>query len=209
MLQRLNIRTIACIVGLLLILVIWSSISQKKTASGNFNSRPTASIDTSVITEVRVWPQYVFPERYNRFIRTDSLWVIEHDLNVYPIRQDMVNDMLTALSRIRTSRVISHSTNDWGRYGLEDVVGTRVQVYAGERMLLDFRLGGLSMGERSGSEDIIRMYGFDPDNLNTYMRIEGDSTAYLADGFFSYHFTRIWDLWIDSTAMQRPEWADR
>lgn len=199
MLEKLNPRTLLLLTGILAILAVAGTVRRHKTAAGNFDATPTRTIDTAAVTSVVIWPQYVFVNRTNTLERTADGWTITRDGAVMPASQQAVREMLSALIGIRASRVVSHSEADWGRYGLDAETGTRINVYAGSQLLLDFRLGRLSMFNRDGSDpEITAKIGFDPQYIDTYMRIEGDPTVYMADGFFSHSFTRLWEEWIDT-----------
>ena len=202
MLEKINPRIMLLLTGILAILVVAGTLRRQKTAAGNFDATPTRTIDTAAVTSVIIWPQYVFVNRTNTLDRTPDGWTITRDGAVMPASQQAVREMLSALIGIRASRVVSHSEADWGRYGLDAATGTRINVFAGKELLLDFRLGKLSMFDRDGSDpEITAKIGFDPQYIDTYMRIEGDPTVYMADGFFSHNFTRLIEEWVDTLRM--------
>lgn len=198
MLDRINPRIMLACIVLLAVLVLAGSHKRRKTEEGNFDTHPTQVIDTADVTKVVIWPQVIMGTT-NTLTRTENGWTLTREELDYPADQEAVNDMLKALGSIRASRVVSHNPDDWNGYGLGPDVGTRVKVFAGDEQLLDFRLGGLSMFDKDNSDSTMNArFGFDPRFIDTYMRIEGNATVYMADGFFSHNFTRIWDAWIDS-----------
>lgn len=204
MLRKINLTYCLILIAILIVVVVWSGARKSRMSQGNFEVAPTKNIDTTIVTSMKIWPQYAQPTMLYVFQKTSDGWYITYDDYSYPVQQMLVSDLFKALLTIRTSRVVTNSEQDWPHYGLDADAGTRIHLFANDSLTYAFRIGGLAFLEREGSEKNVEMFGFDPDNVNTYVRFEGQPTVYMADNFFSYHFTRYWKEWIDTLRYTQP-----
>ncbi len=104
-------------------------------------------------------------------------WVVTEQNN-YPVNMQELRKMLLYLSQ---SELRAKKTNDptrFNRLGLDDLIGKKLQIFEGEKLLYDVVLGSLTS------------------DLNaTYVRKQGNNQTYKASGELQFHATP--ENWLD------------
>lgn len=104
--------------------------------------------------------------------KTDDRWYA-----VAPFR-DMADsraleEVLAALEKFRLGTMVSENAAKYAEFGLDEANATRVQVYVDAKPVLDVYIGNNAGGYNSG-----------------YLRIEGSTPVYIANGLPNYPFAR-------------------
>lgn len=100
--------------------------------------------------------------------KTDSDWTVTEDGVSRKAVKLTVEAMFNTLKTIKPGRLVARSENKWGDYSV-DSTGTRVQLKAGNKNLLDITLGRFGVeGQRS---------------FHTFVRLTDEDDVYTANDF--------------------------
>jgi len=105
----------------------------------NFFTTELAQVDTASLNRI------VLYHSGNTFSlkREQEGWIASKGSMHLPAVQQVVNELLGALSgAIRTHGMVAQSPEAWGKYGVGEGQGVRVQLYQSKVLLEDFILGG-------------------------------------------------------------------
>lgn len=93
-------------------------------------------------------------------VKEDSQWLVESKDRL-PANGDRVNDLLRSTAELERKELVSSNPENQGRYKVNEQ-GTRVKLWAGERLQADYYIGEIG-----------------PSFNSTYVRKEGEDKVYL------------------------------
>ena len=150
--------------------------------------RDFAVEDTASITKI------FLADKNNKtitLVRKDGFWTVN---NVFAARKDLVDVLLKTICRLNVKAPVSKSTHNTIVKALA-TSSVKVEIYQKEKLVKTFYVGGAT-----------------PDNLGTYMLLEGSAAPFIMDipGFFGYltsRFTTDLNDWRDHSVF-RYNFAD-
>ncbi len=175
----MNNKTLLIIlVGLVVVYGLTQLFSGKKDRSFDTD---LVKIDTSTVTKVVVFPKADdFAEV--TLTREGSNWIItKGDLTTIATSNN-VNSLLGQLSLIKTKRIAAKNSEKWVDYEVEDDKATRLQVYAGTKLLRDFMIGRFSFNQQTRQ-------------ATSFVRLTGEDEVYAVDGFLSMSLGQGFDAY--------------
>ena len=119
-------------------------------------------------------------------VRKDGFWTVNE---LFSARKDLVDVMLKTICRLNVKAPVSKSTHNTIVKSLA-TSSVKVEIYQKDKLIKTFFVGGAT-----------------PDNLGTYMLLEGSSTPFIMDipGFFGYltsRFTTDLNDWRDHSVFR-------
>lgn len=124
-------------------------------------------LDTTKITRIEIEPK---GESSSFSLQKQGpIWKIITEGNEYTATRTAVTSLYSNILDIEADRIVSKNPEKWSAYEV-DKNGTRIQFYAGDRLLEDLRVGRFSFNQatRAGI---------------SYYRIEGSDEVYSSNGF--------------------------
>lgn len=128
-------------------------------------------IDTSAITSILLYPKSDNQEEI-LLKKEKDFWAVSKGNVTNKANQGAVSSILRNLFLIKTKRVASKSRDKWSDYEVTETSGSRVKVYAGEKLLEDFILGRFNFNQQTRQ-------GI------SYVRLAGEDEVYAVEGFLS------------------------
>lgn len=180
-----NKKLLIILVALGLIFLLTQLFNQKKERS--FKSE-LVRIDTATVTKLILNSQ-ADAHKETILEKKDGQWVAGQGALNVPVIEGGVDGLLKELTAINVKSVATQSKERWKEYEIDDSTGSRVQVFAGNKKLVDFYSG---------------KFGFNPqaNSMISYIRIAGEPEVYAVDGFQSMSFNPSFINFRDKTIVQ-------
>lgn len=175
----MNNKTLFIILaGLIVVYGLTQMFSGKKDRSFDTD---LVKIDTSEVTQVIVYPKAdEFAEV--TLSKEANNWIItKGDISTIAV-ENTVTAMLSELSLIKTKRIAAKSPEKWSDYEVEDGKATRLQVYAGSKLLRDFMIGRFNFNQQTRT-------------AISYVRLTGEDEVYAVDGFLAMSLGQGFDAY--------------
>ena len=178
--KKLNNKTLGIV---LVLLVVVFGATKLFRASDNSNLQSELiRLDTAQITRMVIFPQ-AQGHRQLTLLRKAGRWQAIQGNRAVPARGGTVRALLGTLAYVGVKRMVTRNKSDWKDYHMTDSLATRLQVYAGDRLLLDCRIGALSEGTGPYAQTA------------TYVRLDSAATVYQTEGYLAATANKGFNSW--------------
>ena len=126
-------------------------------------------MDTAKVTAIQVYPKNGNHEEIS-LKKENNFWAVSKGNVTTKANANAVNSILKNLVLIKTKRVAAKSPEKWVNYEVEETSGSRIKVYAGDKLLEDFIVGRFSFDQQSRQSI-------------SYVRLTNGDEVYAVDGF--------------------------
>lgn len=150
------------------------------------------TIDTAKVTALSIFPK---ADDHQEVIlkREENGWIATQGNMNTRATPGSVNALLGNLVQVKTKRIASKSEEKWTDYEVDEAGGTRIKIYAGNKLLEDFIVGKFDFNQANRS-------------ITSYIRLAGEPEVYAVDGFLSMSFNQGFDAYRDKSLLKfNPE----
>ncbi|GAB4421378.1 MAG: hypothetical protein OHK0039_36100 [Bacteroidia bacterium] len=149
-----------------------------------------SSLDTAQVSSLRIEPALGGEVRLDR---KGSTWEVKLPNGTgAATAAGVVARALGQIGRLEARQLVSRKRDDWAAYQV-DSSGTRVQVLADDKTVLDLVIG---------------RFAYQGSSMSTYVRLHDEDEVYAVGAFLESEFNRKADDWRDRTLIRgnRSEW---
>ena len=141
------------------------------------------AIDTAKATKVEI----LSPKGEVTLTKSDDVWTVALPGGDKKTKQNVVTSLIQTLNTIEPSRLASRKKETWKDYEV-DSAGTRVKVFAGDKVTTDIVLGRFGVeGQR---------------NFYSFVRLFEDENVYVANGFMKMSIYENADDYRDNSVIR-------
>ena len=109
--------------------------------------------------------------------RVSNHWFAATSHGAVEVRDEVVGELLAAISKVEAERLMTNSESQWSQYGVGAAGGSRVFARESGRVLADFHCGSVDFDASSRQ-------------LWTYVRNDSETAVYKTDGYLNLAITR-------------------
>ncbi len=161
---------------------VWGiSKCTSREISQNFET-DLISIDTAKVTMIKIAPKGASETEMVLQRNETFQWLATKGTVTAIAKKSAVDSILNNLQLIKTKRVAAKEKEKWVDYGVDEVNGTRVKIYAGSQLLEDFMVGRFSFNQETSQE-------------LSFVRISGGEEVYAINGLLSKHLVQGFDTY--------------
>ncbi len=183
MFKKFSSKTLSVVFIVLLLLVVLSLVFDNSNRSSGFKAE-LVDLDSSKITAILINPP---GEKENiELKRTDSKWSVKLDNKWYNANNTQIESILQQYMDLRATRLAAKDESRWAEYHVNDSLGTRVQVFQGNKIVSDMYLGRFSYRQDPNANPYMRQQPL----MFTFVRLADDKEVYSTEGMIGMSFNR-------------------
>jgi hypothetical protein len=186
MYRKLNIKILAIIFSILLVVVILTELADSRRGGRTFRE-DLVEVNPAEVTSLEISPK-VEGNKVIKLVKENDLWFVESDDNRYRADQSLPSSMINELNAMKPESVVATGNERHEQYEVTDSLGTRVKLFSGSKMLADIIIGKFSFSQ--------------PRKMTSYVRLEGDNVIYGVNGMLGMSFNRNVDSFRDRTVIK-------
>ncbi len=180
----MNFKKISIILAALLLLLVVLKIKDKKQGDRSFKAY-VVSIDTSKVDKMSITPKGA-SDKVELF-KNEGLWMLKLNGKDVQANIDIIDELLSQVSSLKTKSVAATSKEKWGDYEVTDSTGTRISINSGKKQLADFMIGKFSYKQPQGQNPYQQQQNI---QMTSYLRLINENEVYAVDGYLSMMFNR-------------------
>lgn len=185
MYRKLNVKTLAVIMAILIAAVIAVYLSDSKKGERSFRAK-MIDADTSRITSIVIYPKADM-ENAIELEKKSGEWRVISGNNTYTADEAMIKNMLTVLAGLKPQRLAATDKSHWGEYDVTDSSATRVKLYTGKKLATCLYVGRFSYQPPKNQNPY--NYG-QQGTMSTFVRLADEKSVYSVEGFLGMTFGR-------------------
>ena len=112
--------------------------------------------------------------------RMSNRWFAATSHGNVEVRDEIVGELLAAISSVEAERLMTNSESQWSQYGVGAAGGSRVLARGNGRVLADFYCGSVDFDASTHQ-------------IWTYVRSDSETAVYKTDGYLNLAITRCVD----------------
>lgn len=178
--KKLNNKNLGIVLALLI--VVFGATKLFRSSDNSNVQSELIRLDTAQISRIVIFPKKQ-DHRQLTLLRKAGGWQVVQGDQAVPARSGSVRALLGALAYVGIKRVVTRDKTNWEDYHMGDSLASRLQVYAGDRTLLDCRISALSEGTGPYSETA------------TYVRMDSMATVYQTEGYLASTVNKDFNSW--------------
>ena len=179
-------KILLLIFGVLLIVFLWKQFFSEGE-SRNFKEI-LVELDTARVTKIQLLTKANSGVAVD-LVRTGDQWEVSNGTVKDDADQNSITGMLSSLVSLKPKRLVAKSEKKWSQYEVNDSLGTKVKVYAGEQELADLVVGKFNFQQNTRS-------------MSTFVRLSYDEDVYSVEGFLSSTFNQEFSNLRDKTFLK-------
>ncbi len=179
-------KILLLIFGVLLIVFLWKQFFSEGE-SRNFKEI-LVELDTARVTKIQLLTKANSGVAVD-LVRTGDQWEVSNGTVKDDADQNSITGMLSSLVSLKPKRLVAKSEKKWSQYEVNDSLGTKVKVYAGEQELADLVVGKFNFQQNTRS-------------MSTFVRLSDDEDVYSVEGFLSSTFNQEFSNLRDKTFLK-------
>lgn len=145
------------------------------------------AVDTSKVQEIIIYPKDgIAPILLSR---ASGSWTCESEGVRSPGAVNAIQSMLNELVSVEPKRLAARSKEKWAEFGVENDVGSRIEVSDGQRILADFIVGRFSFNQQTRQP-------------LSYLRKTKSDDTYVVEGFIGLSFDQSFENFRDKTLIR-------
>jgi hypothetical protein len=185
MYKKLNLKTLAIILVILIVAAVAVYLSDSKKGERSFRAR-MVDADTSKITTVVIYPR-AEKENAIELKKESDGWKVISGTDVYPADEIMVRNMMALLADLKPQRLAATEKSRWKEFDLTDSAATRVKLYTGKKLATNLYVGRFSYQPPKNQNPY--NYG-QQGTMSTFVRLADEKNVYSVEGFLAMSFGR-------------------
>lgn len=183
MFKKFNTKTLSAAFIILLVLVVLSLLLDKSNRSSGFKA-DLVDIDSAKISSILIDPP---GDKENvELKRSGSSWTVKINEKWYNANSFQIENILKEFMKLRANRVAARDEERWAEFHVNDSLGTRVQVFQGEKIVSDIYLGRFSYRQAPNSSPYMRQQPL----MYTFVRLTDEKEVYSTEGMIGMSFNR-------------------
>lgn len=193
MLKKLNTKTLVVILIILVGIVILTKMLDEKKGGRTFKET-LVETDTLRVNTILIYPN-AGQHKEIKLTNTGGNWTANSENITSDADTSYIRNLLATFALIKPQRLAATDESKWKDYNVDDSLGTRVKLLAGEEVLLDIMVGKFSFNNttRSGT---------------SYLRLTDENEVYAVDGFIPMTVNQPFNEWRDKTLLRwnKEDW---
>jgi hypothetical protein len=174
MYRKTNIKTLAIVFGILLVLVVLVEMIDIRKGSRTFK-KVLIEVNADEITGLELQPKAA-NGKIIKLVRDNDIWQLESEGRKYNADQNIAGNLIDELNGLKPQSVAAKGKDRWKQYEVTDSLGTHVKLLSGADVLADLIVGKFSYSQ--------------PNNMTSYLRLIGDDEVYSVNGLLGMSFNR-------------------
>ena len=174
MYRKTNIKTLAIVFGILLVLVVMVEMIDIRKGSRTFK-KVLIEVNADEITGLELQPKTANGKTI-KLVRDNDIWQLESEGRKYNADQNIAGNLIDELNGLKPQSVAAKGKDRWKQYEVTDSLGTHVKLLSGADVLADLIVGKFSYSQ--------------PNNMTSYLRLIGDDEVYSVNGLLGMSFNR-------------------
>lgn len=187
MYKKLNIKTLALVLVILLVIVAVVYISDAKKGERSFRAR-IIDADTSKITSIVIYPKGDKNNVIELNKKSDG-WKVISGNKSYNADEMMINNTITTLAGLKPQQLTATRKEHWGKFDVTDSAATRVKLYEGKKLVTNLYVGRFNYQPPPRQTQNYYNYG-QQGTMSTYVRLADEKEVYSVEGFLSMSLGR-------------------
>lgn len=172
--SKFSNKTLAAVFGILVLVVLFIFVFDTGKNERTFRDE-LVDIDTSAVTEIKIYPKSENGSEIRLFIDDDKWNVTLPGGKTVSAPESKIKNLFSQLLSIKPKRLAARGEKKWSEYEV-DSSGTVVQVFEGGSKALDLVIGRFAFQQ--------------PRSMSTFVRLNNDTDVYEVDGFLSATFNQ-------------------
>lgn len=194
MYKKLNLKTLAVILVVLIVAALAVYLSDSKKGDRSFRAQ-MMDADTSKVTKIVIYPKAEMGNAIELIKEPDG-WKIISGTDSYHADQSMVRNMLVTLAALKPQRLAATEKSRWHEYDVTDSAATRVKIYTGRKLATHLYVGRFSYQPPKNQNPY--NYG-QQGTMFTFVRLADEKSVYSVEGFLGMSFGRDVNDYRDKT----------
>jgi hypothetical protein len=167
MFSKLNVKVLAIIFGVLLVIVVISQISKRAGDERNFKDR-LVEVDTSKVSSIVLTPKG--QSEMLTLKRSSSQWELAFRNKTYKADEGSVESLLSALMELKPERIVADEKESWDQYDVSETKGTHIKVSENNKEVANLVIGKVS-------------YQQNYQGVTVYVRLSNEDDVYAVSGY--------------------------
>ncbi len=185
MYRKLNIKILALIFSVLLLVVVLTELADSRKGGRTFRE-DLVDVDAEKVSLIEIKPRVTGGTDIKLYKENDQ-WIVESEDKKYKADQSSASSLINELNSIKPESVVATSSDRWEQYEVTDSLGTRLKLFEGNQLLADLIIGKFSFSQ--------------PRKMTSYVRVEGEKEVYGVNGMLGMSFNRDIDSFRDRTVI--------
>ncbi len=122
-------------------------------------------------------------------MRTGNQWEVTDGTVIDEVDEGGIREMLSSMVSMKPKRLVAKTDDKWAQYEVNDSLGTKVTVYAGNDELSSFIIGKFNFQQATRS-------------MSTFVRLANEDEVYSIEGFLSSTFNQQFSNLRDKTFLK-------
>ena len=186
MYRKLNIKILAIIFSILMIVVVLTEMADSRKGGRTFREE-LVDVSPDEVTSLEISPK-VEGNKVIKLLKENDSWFVESGDKRYRADPSLPSAMINELNSMKPESVVATGDERRVQYEVTDSLGTRVKLFSGNNLLADLIIGKFSFSQ--------------PQKMTSYIRLEGDKVIYGVDGMLGMSFNRNVDSFRDRTVVK-------
>lgn len=186
MYRKLNIKILAIIFSILMIVVVLTEMADSRKGGRTFREE-LVDVSPDEVTSLEISPK-VEGNKVIKLLKENDSWFVESGDKRYRADPSLPSAMINELNSMKPESVVATGDERRVQYEVTDSLGTRVKLFSGNNLLADLIIGKFSFSQ--------------PQKMTSYIRLEGDKVIYGVDGMLGMSFNRNVDSFRDKTVIK-------
>jgi hypothetical protein len=194
-----KVNTTVLVVALLVLLGIYFIVEYTGNNDRSFKDVIVSYEPAEVFGIVIQDPQNDAPVQLNR---EGDRWFVQQDGKKYPADSNVVKSIVQQLGNLETKRYAGKGEEVWQKYQVNDSLATVVELNDGKEPLARVYIGRFSYSmpsEQQQQQMMAQGRQNQPQDMTTFVRLDGEKEVYGVDGFLKMNFNRNADAYRDKT----------
>jgi hypothetical protein len=182
MFKKLNPLSLLALLALLAVAAVLIIRHDTHKKQGSF-VRELVIADRNKITSIVIIPKGMTEDVITIEKKNDH-WMAGTHGKMFNANMEQIDQIFRVITPMIPKQLVSRDKENWAEYEVTDMLGTRVKIYEGKRLIREFIFGKLDFQQQM-------VQGQPRPILNTFVRLAGQDDVYLVDGFLGSAFPGI------------------
>ncbi|QSE98510.1 DUF4340 domain-containing protein [Fulvivirga lutea] len=120
------------------------------------------------------------------FIKEGGKWSVSNGAKKDDADKNSVKSIINSLIKLEPQRLVSNSEDKWAQYEVNDSLGTKVKMYAGDKELANLVVGKFNFNQQART-------------AATFVRLADEEEVYTVDGFLASTYNQEFNSFRDKT----------
>jgi len=199
MFNRINMKSVSVIFGVLLVLVLISLFIGNDRKNSSFKSQLTDFV-VDEAKEIVIIPKLDGEEI--RLEKEGEIWKVKQAGQTFNADDVQVNNMLKSIAHMKAKRLASKSEKGWKKYEVNDSLAVQVEVNGDSGPLAHLYIGKFSFSQSPQSK-----YSNQQSRgvMTNFVRLAGEDETYAVDGYLQMAFNRDLKNYRDQHVVNIPK----